>query len=415
LTTSTRPPFTLQRLRERARLAAHALRRWPWLDTLRTLRLRFRDDRLGLTASSLTFTTTMALVPLMTVMFAVFTAFPMFGSFRKALEGYLVQNLVPEVIAKPVLATLTQFALKANRLGAVGLIVLVITAVALLLTIDRTLNAIWRVRRPRPLAQRVLIYWALATLGPLLLGVSMSLASYALSASKGLVNALPGGVALALDIAEFCLMVLGFAGLFRFVPNTPVRWAHALSGGLFVALGFDLARRLLALYLSAVPTFTSIYGAFATVPILLLWIYLGWVIVLLGAVIAAYAPSLQRRVVRRPPVAGQRFELALLMLRELSQARTQGERGLALAALAGGLEIDPLQLEPQLEALQALDWVGRLEEEGDARLVLLVDPHNTPAAPLLEALLLGRRMSTEPVWRAAGFDGLTVAQLLGEI
>jgi membrane protein len=414
---TTLNPHTLTRLRllDRTRIAARALRRWPWLDTLRTLRLRFRDDRLGLTASSLTFTTTMALVPLMTVMFAVFTAFPMFGSFRKALEGYLVQNLVPEVIAKPVLATLTQFALKANRLGTLGLIVLVITAVALLLTIDRTLNAIWRVRRPRPLAQRVLIYWALATLGPLLLGVSMSLASYALSASKGLVNALPGGVALALDIAEFILMVLGFAGLFRFVPNTPVRWSHALSGGLFVALGFDMARRLLAWYLSAVPTFTSIYGAFATVPILLLWIYLGWVIVLLGAVITAYAPSLQMRVARLQPGAGQRFELALLMLRDLAQARSQGTRGLALTELATGLELDPLQLEPQLETLQALDWVGRLEEEGDARLVLLVDPDRTGAAPLLDALLVGRRASTEPLWRVAALDKLSLAQLLGAV
>jgi membrane protein len=409
----TTPPRL--RLRERTRIAGRALRRWPWLETLRTLRLRFRDDRLGLTASSLTFTTTMALVPLMTVMFAVFTAFPMFGNFRKALEAYLVQNLVPEVIAKPVLATLTQFALKANRLGTVGLIVLVITAVALLLTIDRTLNSIWRVRRPRPLAQRVLIYWALATLGPLLLGVSMSLASYAVSASRGLVSALPGGVELTLDIAEFFLMVLGFAGLFRFVPNTPVRWTHALSGGLFVALGFDLARRLLAWYLSAVPTFTSIYGAFATVPILLLWIYLGWVIVLLGAVITAYAPSLQMRVARRQPGAGQRFELALLMLRDLALARAQGSRGLALMELAANLELDPLQLEPQLETLQALDWVGRLEEEGDARLVLLVDPDRTAAAPLLDALLLGRRASTEPLWRAAALDKLSLAQLLGSI
>jgi membrane protein len=400
------------RLRERLRLTVRSLRRWPWLETLLTLRRRFRDDRLGLTASSLTFTTTMALVPLMTVMFAVFTAFPMFGSFRKALEGYLVQNLVPEVIAKPVLATLTQFALKAHRLGTLGLVLLVITAVALMLTIDRTLNAIWRVRRPRPLAQRVLIYWAVTTLGPLLLGVSVSLASYALSASRGLVNALPGGIALALDVAEFFLMVGGFAALFRFVPNTPVRWTHAFAGGLFVSIGFDLARRALAWYIGAVPSFATIYGAFATVPILLLWIYLGWVIVLLGAVIAAYAPSLEMQVVRRPPGAGQRYEAALLLLRELVDARATSQRGRSLADIAARLHMDPLQLEPQLEALVMLDWVGRLEEGGAQRLVLLVDPQQTLAGPLLDTVLLARRPATEPLWQAAALERITLAQLL---
>jgi membrane protein len=408
----TFPAHTLEAWRTQLRMLLRSLRRWPWLETLRTLRQRFREDRLGLTASSLTFTTTMALVPLMTVMFAVFTAFPMFGNFRKAIETYFVQNLVPEMIAKPVLGTLTQFALKANRLGAVGLVLLVFTAVALMLTIDRTLNAIWRVRRPRPLAQRVLIYWAITTLGPLLLGVSLTLASYALSASRGLVKVMPGSVALAFDIAEFLMMVGGFAALFRFVPNTQVRWVHALSGGFFVALGFDMARRLLAWYLGAVPSFATIYGAFATVPILLLWIYLGWVIVLLGAVIAAYAPSLSMPVRRREPGPGQRFELALQVLAELHSAQADVARGLSLAHLAARLEIDPLQLEPQIEALLALDWIGRLDEGGEQRLVLLVDPARTAAAPLVERLLVGRRQGTEGLWQAAGLGGLPLAGLL---
>ena len=134
-----------------------ALRRWPWLDTLRVLRQRFREDRLGLTAGSLTFTTLIALVPLVTVMLAVFTAFPMFSSFQVALEKYFLQNLVPDGIAKPVLRELTRFATKANQLGAAGLVILGATALALMLTIDRTLNAIWRVRRARPFAQRILV------------------------------------------------------------------------------------------------------------------------------------------------------------------------------------------------------------------------------------------------------------------
>ena len=297
--------------------AAQALRDWPWYETLRTLRQRFREDHLGLTAGSLTFTTLIALVPLFTVMLAIFTAFPMFASFQGGLEKYFLQSLVPDEIARPVLRALTQFASKARSVGGVGVVVLGVTALATMLTIDRTLNSIWRVRRPRPIAQRVLIYWAALTLGPLIIGISFTLTSYALSASKGFVGALPGGVSLLLDTLEFVLLALGMAGLFHHVPNTWVRWRHALAGGLFVAVAFETAKGALAWYLKAVPNFSAVYGTFATLPILMLWIYLGWVIVLLGAVIAAYAPSLQMRVARRGATPGHRFELALAVLQEL--------------------------------------------------------------------------------------------------
>ena len=157
------------RWQQQLALLLATLKTWPWLDTAITLRERFRDDRLGLTAGSLTFTTLISLVPLVTVMLALFSAFPMFASFQVALEKYFLQSLVPDTIAKPVLSALTQFAGKANRLGTLGLLFLLITALALMLTIDRSLNAIWRVRKARPIAQRVLVYWAALTLGPLLL------------------------------------------------------------------------------------------------------------------------------------------------------------------------------------------------------------------------------------------------------
>jgi membrane protein len=161
------------------------------------------------------------------------------------------------------------------------------------------------VRTPRPIAQRVLVYWAAATLGPLVLGVSLSLTSYVISASRGIVSDLPGGVSLLLNTIEFVLLAAGMAALFHYVPNTHVRWRHAVAGGLFVSVGFEVAKKGLAWYIAQVPTFAMVYGAFATLPILLLWIYLGWVIVLLGAVIAAYTPSLLMRVTRWP--SGSRF------------------------------------------------------------------------------------------------------------
>src|SRR3954466_2317449 len=180
--------------------------RFPWRSTAQTLRERFREDRLGLSASSLTFTTTIALVPFLTVALALFTAFPMFGKLQTNLQGWLVQSLVPDAIARQVLGYLTQFAGKASRLGAFGLAALFLSAIALVLTIDRTLNGIWRVRRPRPLAHRVVIYWAVMTLGPLLLGASLSVTSYALYASRGLVNSIPGGLQFLIDVLEFALL-----------------------------------------------------------------------------------------------------------------------------------------------------------------------------------------------------------------
>lgn len=389
-----------------------SLRRWPWFDTLRTLRARFREDRLGLSAGSLTFTTLIALVPLITVMLAVFTAFPMFGSFQSALETYFLQSLVPDGIARPVLRSLTQFASKASKVGSVGLVLLVVTALSMMLTIDRTLNGIWRVRRPRPIAQRILVYWAALTLGPLAVGVSLSVTSYALSASRGLVSAMPGGVNFVVDLLQFGLLAAAMAGLFHYVPNTFVRWAHAWGGALFVALAFEVAKAGLAWYVERIGTFSAVYGAFATLPILLLWIYMGWVIVLLGAVIAAYAPSLEMRVVRRPEEPGDRFSLALQLLDLLAQARRGDRGGLSLLDLAATLRQDPLQLEPVLDRLVDMGWLGRLDEDGAQRHVLLGEPDALLLGPLVEAFLLAPRPPAEGLARRVGLHTLTLAEAL---
>ncbi len=404
--------FTLAEWRARLTGLYETLQTWPWLATARTLRERFREDHLGLTASSLTFTTLIAMVPLVTVMLAVFSAFPMFASFQSALEKYFLQGLVPEGIAKPVLGALTQFAAKATRLGALGLIVLVMTALALMLTIDRALNAIWRVRRPRPIAQRVLVYWAGLTLGPLLLGISLSLTTTVLTASKGVVGALPGGIELLLNVIEFVLMATGTAGLFRYVPNTPVHWRHALAGGAFVAVGLELAKRALAWYVGLMPTYATVYGAFATVPILLLWIYVAWIIVLWGAVIAAYAPSLSMHITRLPATPGHRFTLALAVIGALARARAGPRRGLAPDALAAVLATDPLQIEPIVESLIEMDWVARLDEEDGPRVVLLADPANTPVRELVDALLLEPSAAASVFRARTGIERLTLGELL---
>ena len=398
-------------------VVARALKRlqaWPWYGTAVTLAERFREDRLALTAGSLTFTSVISIVPLATVMLALFSAFPIFSALQETLQRYFVANLFPDTIAKPVLGAITQFSSRANRLGLVGLAVLLISAIALMLTIDKALNAIWRVRKARSFAQRVLIYWSAMTLGPLLLAVSLTATSYAVSVARGYGGFAPQGFGVVIAVLEFVLIAFGGAALFHYVPNTHVRWRHALAGGLFVALGIAGAKRLLALYFSTVPTYNMIYGAFATVPIFLIWIYLSWVVMLLGAVIAAYAPAAGTRLKRWPASTGARFRLALALLRALSAGRDAGLKGLTGPALSHALSTDPLQIDPLLDTLVGIDWVGRLDESGEARYVLLADPDRTPAEPLIAALLLDPSPDLAPFWREARFDKLKLAELLRE-
>ncbi len=381
------------------------LQTFPWRETARTLAQRFREDRLGNTASSLTFTTLISLVPLFTVVLAVFTAFPMFGKLQSALQQWLADSLIPEAIAKQVMGYLTQFAAKSSRLGLAGIVVLLVTAISLILTIDRTLNAIWRVRRSRPLAQRVLVYWGVLTLGPLLLAGSLAITSYVVSASRGLVGGMPGGLGVVLDVFQFALMAAGMAALYRYVPNAEVKWNHALSGGVFVAIGLELAKRVLGWYLARVPAYSAVYGAFASVPILLLWVYVLWLIVLLGAVIAAYLPSLLSGIARREDRPGWRYALALELLRELVAHRS----GRHLGEIAQTLRLDPLQLEEPLEVVESLGWIGALQ---DGRYVLLVDPTTTPLAPMAARLLLSVNVHTQKTWDKNRLQSLMLVDVL---
>jgi membrane protein len=398
------------------RTLVERLQAWPWYDTAATLAARFREDRLALTAGSLTFTSVISIVPLATVMLAVFSAFPIFATLQETLQRYFASNLFPDTIAKPVLGAITQFSTRANRLGLVGLAVLLVSAIALMLTIDKALNAIWRVKKPRPIAQRVLVYWSAITLGPLLLAVSLTTTSYAFSVARGYGQLGPQGFGVVISALEFVLIALGMASLFHYVPNTHVRWRHALIGGLFVALGIAAAKRLLALYFGSVSAYSMIYGAFATVPIFLIWIFLCWAVVLLGAVIAAYAPVAGTRLRRFPASTGSRFRLALAMLRALHAARGGGGHGLTQPALSHALSTDPLQIDPLLETLIGIGWVGRLDEPGEGRHVLLADPERTPAEPLIAALLLDPAPELGAFWKEARFDRLRLklADLLRE-
>ena len=393
---------------------------FPWLGVTRLLVERYREDRLGQTAASLTFTTLLALVPFVTVALAIFSAFPIFGQMQEVLQHWLTQSLFPETISRPVMGYLTQFAAKASRLGTVGFSFLIVTALALILTIDRTLNTIWRVPRLRPLGQRVLIYWASITLGPLVLAGGLVLtSSVASAASHSLKGTLPEGVRMLFGSIEFLLLAGGMSALYHYVPNTPVRWRHALAGGAFVALGIALAKKGLALYLASVPTYSMIYGAFATLPILLLWVYVAWLVVLLGAVVAAYLPRLRDALARKGEKPQSPFALAVQVLQQLHAARGNPQHGLTGAQLAHALRVGQPQLAGPLQALLQLDWVVQVNEVAagardlaDARYLLLADPAATAMQPLVERLLLQRSPELERFWGNTGMPMLKLADVL---
>lgn len=389
----------LQRLLDR-------LTQFPWRNTARVLRQRFREDRLGQTAGSLTFTTTIALVPLLAVTLAVFTAFPIFNDFQTVLQKRLVESFVPDNISRQVLGYLSQFASKASRLGVAGVTALLLSAITLVFTIDRTLNAIWRVRKHRPFAQSLLLYWTAITLGPLLMGVSLVLMSQFVVISQGLAPDMTGNMRWLLSTLEFLLLAWSVSAMYRYVPHTQVRWSHAWVGGVWVASATAIARHVLAYYFGQMSTYSVVYGAFATVPILLVWMYLAWTIVLLGAVLVANLPSLLDGISRDMRSVGWRFQLALEVLQRLQVARNSDAHGASLSTLCADLHLDPLQLEEVMATLVDLDWIARLSEQVDAqqthlqeaRYVMLADPHQTSLSPLMERLLMVRSPESEGLW-----------------
>jgi len=319
---------------------------------------RFREERCAQIASSLTFTTLLAIVPIITVALTLIAAFPVFRGLLENVEQFLVRNMLPESVAT-LGGYVEQFADNAARLTAVGIAFLFVTAIIVLLTIDRAFNQIWRVPRPRSTVQRVFIYWALLTVGPLLVGASLSLTSWLVSQSLGLVKDLPLAAEVMLDTVPVLLTGFTFTLAYITIPNRRVLVRDALTGGVLAALAFEGMKHGFAFYIGQFPTYKLVYGAFASVPIFLLWIYLSWVVVLLGAVTAAVMPEWRERAAQVDPVPGTQFLDALQILRMLWEAHRQGEV-VTVMRLHGVVKLPIDRIEATLEAMSAARWTGRV-------------------------------------------------------
>jgi len=319
---------------------------------------RFRQDRCAQMAASLTFTTLLSLVPLITIALTLFSAFPVFESFSGQIKSFLLSNMLPEIGSKMISHYVEQFAESATRLTAVGIVFLGVAAMLMMHTIDSAFNTIWRVSRPRPLMQRVLVYWAVLTLGPLLIGGSLSLTSWLVGVSVGYARQIPEFGVLLLKIVPVLLTTLAFSLLFRVVPNRYVPLRHALIGGVAAAVVFESMSRIFAFYIAHFPTYKLVYGAFASIPIFLLWVYLSWLTVLLGALITASLSHWRGGSTRHISTAAQLY-YALRTLRAISDGMHSGAVQ-TVSALSGRLNIGFDVLEQILEKLAQANVVSKL-------------------------------------------------------
>ena len=258
---------------------------------VRRVVIRLREDGCLRVAAALSFTTLLALVPFVTVVFSMMSLFPVFEQWGQALDEFMYRNFVPAV-GEDVKSYLSQFTQQAGRLTAVGLVFLLISALLLLATIEDNFNEIWRVRKGRRFIQRLLAYWTVISLGPLLMMVSLSLTSYIFSLP--VISTQPellGVKHTLLGLLPWLFETVAFVLFYMAVPNCVVRFRDAFVGGLIATLLFELAKRGFALYVLNFKSYEVIYGALAAIPIFLIWVYLSWFIVLIGAHVTAVLPA----------------------------------------------------------------------------------------------------------------------------
>jgi membrane protein len=341
---------------------------------------RFREDRCFDSAGVLAYATVFAMVPLTATVFGILAAFPAFAAWRERLTDFLFTHFVPDA-AHVVSEYLYQFADNSTQLTSAGLLGLTATALLVMYGVEDTFNQIWRVRRPRPRLARFLMYWTVLTLGPLLVASSLALSTYLLSLPLA-----PGGVAWVtaplLRVLPFVVELAAFTLAFIIIPHRKVKLRHALVGGVLASLLFELAKWALGLYLRQVPSYQQIYGTLAVIPIFLIWVYLSWVVILLGASIAASLSGFRFRPwARRIPPGYELYGLLRLIGRFIEAGRSGESLEVeALRRLEDG--ISDGQLLGLLESLSEAQILQRTEGDG---WVMTRDPASLSLAELCRA------------------------------
>jgi membrane protein len=381
------------------------------LDTLGFARFvlrRWSEDHCPQIAGNLTYTTLLAIAPTFAVAVALMSSTPAFVEAMGRIEAYALANLAPSVASHVVSTYLESFAENAQRLTWPGLAMVLVVSVAMMLIIDRSLNAIWRVHRRRPYWKLIPGYVAALVGGPLLIGASVAITTYLASLPLGAV-ALPGDAESALLAASpLALTALAFFLVYKVVPHRHVPWRHAAVAAVIAALLFEAAKQVFALYVRHARTYDLVYGAFAAVPLFLLWIELSWMVVLLGAEIAACAGYWHARLWMRADRPGTHFHEAVRVAGRLAEAFPEV------------LRFDRLRRDAVLPAHELDDLLARLCEAGIVRrdgrrdYALAEDPAELTVGELYEAAVAPVGGMRPEEWAEISGDFAHAAQKMRE-
>ncbi|MFG3450626.1 virulence factor BrkB family protein [Pseudomonas knackmussii] len=320
---------------------------------------RFLADRGPHSAAALTYTTLFAVVPMMTVTFAMLSAIPAFQGVGEQIQMYIFSNFIPSTGAT-IQEYLVAFTDQARQLTWFGVGFLMATALMMLLTIEKAFNVIWRVRQPRRGISSFLLYWAILSLGPLLLGAGFAMSTYITSLSLISGPHALIGARTVLKAMPLVLSVAAFTLIYAAVPNTRVPIRHAVVGGFFTAVLFEAAKQLFGLYVSYFPSYQLIYGAFAAVPLFLLWVYLSWMIVLFGAELVCGLSSSQQWRRRSVP----RLLVMLGLLRVLYESQQAGREVRLRDAHRSGWQLPEDEWDEILEFFEREQLVCRTGSSG---------------------------------------------------
>lgn len=342
---------------------------------------RFLDDRLFEAAGALSFTTVFALVPLSMVVYGVLSAFPGFDKWTDTLSHYIFSNFVPSAASK-VEQYLREFSKNTGQLTTAGVIALVISLLITLTSVEATFNRIWRVKTARPKFSRFLVYWTVLTLGALVAATSLALSTrfFALAVFETAPGRALEGV--MLQLAPMSIELAAFAAIFRVVPHRTIKWRHAFVGALLAVLLFELVKWAIGLYLGSFGAYQKIYGPLAFVPIFLLWVFLGWVSILLGASLSASMSAFRYQPVAMRLPQGYELYGLLRLLGRFAEQRHKGR----------GLHSDEIQqLEPMLtdalvqEMLAELCGIDVVRRAESGEWILTRDLDQLTLAELYEA------------------------------
>ena len=243
---------------------------------------KLKRDRIPVNAGYLSYITLLSLVPLLGVMVAIFTAFPAFETVSTQVEHFVFENFVP-ASGEQIQQSLLAFVSNTKQMTTFGILFLVVVAMMLMAAVDRTIDDIWENPHRRGFANAFMLYWSVLTLGPLLIGGGIVASSYLLAFAEESLIANMGIQRGVLFTLPYLTSLLAFMMLYVLVPGKRVPLHHAFIGALVAALLYELSKKLFALYITGFSTYEALYGALAAVPILFIWVYISWIIILLGA------------------------------------------------------------------------------------------------------------------------------------